>query len=64
MSDCTIFEQDGKVYAAFSHQMPPKDLAREVGKEIRAMSTVPRARMRVVSAEEVRQMPFGSPSKK
>ena len=63
MADATIFEQDGKIYAAFSHSMPPKDLAKEIGKEIRAMHTVPRARMRVVSVEEVRTMPFATPSK-
>ena len=63
MSDVTIFEQDGKVYCVFSHNMPVKDLSRETGKEIRQMDKVPRARMRVVTIEEFRNMPFGKPSK-
>lgn len=61
MSDTTIFEQDGVVYFAICHSVPPKDLAKKIACEIRAMAKIPRARMRVVSTEEVRKMPFGKP---
>jgi hypothetical protein len=61
MSDTTIFEQDGVVYCALCHSMPTKDLARETARGIREMTTIPRARMRVVPVEEVRKMPFGKP---
>ena len=57
----TIFEQDGKVYCVMSHDMPVKDLALETGRGIRAMAKIPRARMRVVTTEEFKAMPFGSP---
>lgn len=63
MSDCTIFEQDGKVYAAMSHAMPARELAKCVAEGIRAMPKIPRARMRVVPIEEVMVMPFGRPKK-
>jgi uncharacterized Zn finger protein (UPF0148 family) len=61
MSDTTIFEQDGVVYCALCHSMPTKDLARETAREIREMAKVPRAKMKVVSTEEFRKMPFGKP---
>lgn len=61
MGDSTIFEQDGKVYIALSHAMPPKDLATETAKAIRGMRYIKGARMRVVSAEELRSMPLSSP---
>ena len=62
-TEATIFEQDGKVYAVLSHSMPLRDLAKETAKEIRYMAKIPRAKMRVVSVEEFKQMPFGRPSK-
>ena len=62
MADCTIFEQDGKVYAVISHNIPARDLAKELGREIRYMPKVPRARMRVVAIEEFKSMPFGRPA--
>lgn len=61
MSDTTIFEQDGIVYLALCHSMPPSHLAKETAKGIREMARIPRARMGVVSVEEVRKMPFGVP---
>jgi hypothetical protein len=61
--DVTIFEQDGKVYAAFSHRMPSSDLAKQTAKAIREMPNIPRARMRVVSTDEVRNLPFATPKK-
>jgi hypothetical protein len=57
----TIFDQDGKLYAAMSHAMPAKDLAKEIAHEIRMMPMVPRSQMRIVTDEEVRAMPWGSP---
>lgn len=63
MADCTIFEQDGNVYCVLSHAMPAKDLAKETAKEIRYMPKIPRARMRVVTADEFRKMPFKKPIK-
>jgi len=64
MADTTIFEQDGVVYLALSHGMLPKYLAKETAKGIREMARIPRARMRVVSLEEAKMMPFGEPKKK
>ena len=63
MTDATIFVQDGIVYAALSHEMPTKDLAKETAAEIRWMAKVPRAKMLVCDVEEVRKMPFGKPKK-
>lgn len=63
MADVTIFEQDGKVYAALSHTMAPKELAKETADEIRYMPRVPRAKMRVVPSEELKQMTWAKPSK-
>lgn len=63
MGDVTIFEQDGKVYCVLSHAMPTKDLASETARQIRAMAKIPRARMRVVSDEEARTLPFGASSR-
>jgi hypothetical protein len=62
-NEATIFEQDGKVYVAISHSIPAGHLAKMIAKEIRYMSKIPRARMRIVSMDEVRKMPFGRPSK-
>ena len=62
--DSTIFEQDGTAY--FAIVMNPnhaRDTAKEIAKQIRYMAKIPRARMRVVSGEEVRAIPFGSPKK-
>lgn len=60
---CTIFEQDGKVYCVISHEIPSRELAKLIGNEIRYMPKIPRAKMRVVIADEFRKMPFGKPSK-
>ena len=60
-NDCTVFEQDGKVYCVICHTMPTKDRARETAKAIREMAKIPRARMRVVTREEFGVMPFGEP---
>ena len=62
-NDVTIFEQDGKVYTVLSHEMPVKDLAKETAGGIRYMAKIPRAKMRVISIEAFRSMPFGKPSK-
>lgn len=59
----TIFEQDGKVYAICAHSVPTKDLSKFISTELRYMSKIPRAQMRVVTTEEFRKMPFGKPSK-
>ncbi len=60
----TIFEQDGKIYALCSHNVPPGDLAKFISSELRyAAKRVPRYQMRIVSTEEIRKMPFGKPSK-
>ncbi len=59
----TIFEQDGKVYAVCSHSVPARDLAKFISTELRYMAKIPRAQMRVVTTEVVRQMPFGKPTK-
>lgn len=61
MGDVTIFEQDGKVYRALSHTMPVKDLARETACGIREVAKIPRAKMKVVSVEEFKSMPFEAP---
>lgn len=61
MADVTIFEQDGKVYCALSHSMPTKELAKETAKGIREMAKIPRGKMRVVSVEEFKKMPFEEP---
>jgi len=58
----TIFEQDGKVYAICSHNVPTKDLSRFISTELRYMNKIPRAQMRVVTTEEFKDMPFGKPS--
>ena len=62
MSEITIFEQDGKVYTAISHTMPVRELAKNTAKEIRYMPKVPRAKMRVVSKDEFRKLPWGKPT--
>ncbi len=62
-NDNTIFEQDGKVYAICSHDVPTKELAKFISEELRYMHKVPRAKMRIVTTEEFRKMPFGRPSK-
>ena len=59
----TIFEQDGKVYAACSHNVPHKHLAHFIAVELQYMQKIPRAQMRTVTTEEFRSMPFGKPSK-
>lgn len=61
MGDVTIFEQDGKVYRALSHTMPVKDLARETACGIREAAKIPGAKMKTVSLEEFKSMPFGEP---
>ena len=61
MGDVTIFEQDGKVYAALSHTMSPKELAKWTADEIRYMPKVPRAKMRVVTSAELKQMKWAKP---
>ena len=63
MDSVTIFEQDGAVYTALSHKMPSNALAKETAREIRAMSKIPRATMKVISREEFQQMVFKAPSK-
>ena len=60
---CTIFEQDGKIYCVISHEVPAKQLAKDIASEIRYMPKIPRAKMRVVTVDEFRKMPFGRPSK-
>ena len=59
----TIFEQDGKVYAICSHNMPLRDLSRFISTELRYMEKFPRARMRIITTEEFQKMPFGKPKK-
>lgn len=59
-----IFEQDGKVYAICSHNVPDADLGKFISSELRHMGQVPRARMRIVTTAEFRKMPFGPPAKK
>lgn len=59
----TIFEQDGKVYAICSHDVPTGDLSRFISSELRYMNKIPRAQMRVVTTEEFRTMSFSKPSK-
>ena len=59
----TIFEQDGTVYTVLSHSMPAKELAKETAKEIRAMATIPRSQMKVVTISEFMQMPFACPTR-
>lgn len=59
----TIFEQDGRVYAICSHNVPTGDLSRFISRELRYTKKIPRAQMRIVTAEEFRQMPFGKPTK-
>jgi hypothetical protein len=59
--DVTVFEQDGKAYAAISHRLSAPELAKNIAKEIRYMPRVPRAKMRVVSVEQFKAMPFGKP---
>lgn len=61
MADVTIFEQDGNVYSVLSHSMPTKELAKETAQEIRYMEKIPRSKMRVVSVEEMKAMPFTEP---
>lgn len=58
----TIFEQDGKVYAICSHNVPTGDLSRFISRELRYTKKIPRVQMRVVTTEEFKQMPFGKPS--
>lgn len=58
----TIFEQDGKVYAICSHNVPAKDLAKFISTELRHMAKIPRAQMRTVTTEEFKGMPFGYPN--
>ena len=62
MADVTIFEQDGNVYAALSHIMPLNELAKDTAKEIKEMAKIPRAKMRVVTIEEFKAMPWGKPT--
>jgi len=62
LSDVTIFEQDGKAYCALSHSMPTKELAKETARGIREMAKIPRGKMRVVSVEEFKKMPFEAPA--
>ena len=62
MSDVIIFEQDGNVYAALSHTMGAKELAKDTAEEIRYMPKVPRAKMRVVSIEEFRTLLWAKPT--
>ena len=57
----TIFEQDGKVYAVCSHQVPAKDLAKFISSELKYMGKVPRGKMRIVSTAEFKKMQFGAP---
>ena len=61
MADVIIFEQDGNVYTALSQSMPVKELAKETAREIRAMAGIPRSKMRVVTVEEFKAMPFKKP---
>ena len=61
MGDVTIFEQDGKVYCALSHTMPVRDLAKETAHGIREAAKIPRAKMKVVSIEEFKSLPFEAP---
>ncbi len=61
MADVTIFEQDGNVYTALSQSMPTKHLAKMTAQEIRYMEKIPRSKMRVVSVEEFKAMPFKKP---
>ena len=63
MNDVTIFEQDGNVYAALSDTMGAKELAKDTAEEIRYMPKIPRAKMRVVSVEEFRKLPWVKPKK-
>ena len=58
----TIFEQDGKVYLAISHKMPYKNFVNLVNLGVRGMIGVPRSICRVVTVEEFKSMPFGSPN--
>jgi maleate cis-trans isomerase len=60
----TIFEQDGKVYAVCANHVSPKELAKFIRQElIYGTKHIPRFQMRVVTTEEFRKMPFGTPSK-
>ena len=61
--DVTTFEQDGVVYAAISHRAPPNVLAKIIASEIRYMGKVPRSKMRVITVDEFRVMPFGTPKR-
>lgn len=63
MADVTIFEQDGKVYAALSHTMNARELAKETAAEIRYMDKIPRSCMRVITSEELKQKTWAKPSK-
>lgn len=60
----TIFEQDGKVYAICSHNVPTGHLSRFISTELRYLKKIPRAQMRTVTTEEFKKMPFGEPSAK
>ena len=57
----TIFEQNGVVYAVCSHKVPSKDLARFIVTELHYMDKIPGARMRTVTNDEVKALPFGAP---
>ena len=60
----TIFEQDGKVYAICSHNVPPKELSHFISTELRyGKKHIPRFQMRVVTTEDFKtRMEYGEPA--
>ena len=62
MSDCTVAMQNGKIYAAVSHSLPPKYLTQEMARLYKDLWRVPGCEIRVLPVEQVRQMEWASPT--